>query len=129
MGRGLALKCITLGFAGRDTIAHRYTPYSCAPHAACCCLAALITANDACVNMVTVAESRRRSALVGTACQRVLCSTAAAKVMAVSAQLRRRSRRFRAASGAAVDQRGHESKTRPKSEFCGAHTVVRAPSP
>ena len=72
MGRGLALKCITLGFAGRDTIAHRYTPYSCAPHAACCCLAAQITASDACVNMVTVAESRRRSALVGTACQRVL---------------------------------------------------------
>ena len=49
-----------------------YTPYSCAPHAACCCLAAQITASDACVNMVTVAESRRRSALVGTACQRVL---------------------------------------------------------
>ena len=80
-----------------DTIAHRYTPYSCAPHAACCCLAAQITANDACLNMVTVAESRRRSALVSTACQRVLLDssgeghavcTAASAITSISSRIR-----------------------------------------
>ena len=39
----------------------------------CCCLAALITANDACVNMVTIAEPRRRSTLVGSTRAGVSC--------------------------------------------------------
>ena len=46
-----------------------YTPYSCAPHAASCCLAAQTAANDARLIMVTTAELRLCSALIGTACR------------------------------------------------------------
>ena len=60
LSRALALEAsqYSIKHAGRVTLRSHtsYTPYSCAPHAACCALAAQIAANDACIINVTIAE-------------------------------------------------------------------------